>query len=1175
MGIISIKDKVDADSQNKLGEQYWFGNGVEQNYDEALKWYRKAAVQGHSVAQAHLGVAYYEGEGVERDYTEAFKWISQAAKQAQGLAQFVLGEMYEKGRGVENDIHKAQYWYKKGSESGIDAARIAYNHVKDYEFAEEWYWKGDDEFESGNIEEGLKLFKKAARAGYADAAWELACKYKNGDGVYPNKSIASQWSLRAAELGDSTAQDEMGYICLRKKRYKEAFYWFSKAVQGGTDTTGLAWCYQYGLGVACDYTEAIRHYKPYESMFPDKKIEYRIGFCYEMGLNNITEARKWYQLSGQKNYDPALTALRQMEMVEKDRSGVESWFKKGEAAYWNITHHTYPDGSTFTGHQSHFNSIRHVEAMRWWHKAAVQGHAESQYHLAKYIYHKKLKSEAETNNWMTIAANNNNDKAAIYLAYKYYYGKGAADYEKSIKWFLIIAKRSGYINNALYDYLYNKIEIDPIPNDNLPQPSSPKNIIDRPSIRSTIFKILGFLLFTLIIVFIRRMDSLSYRPLSDEEVYEMAQEVNITVPNQEITLFDTDETQKLPPKSTVKILGICKNKLNRGDSPLLVDHPVYLLELPDSTRAYGRLMETAIGQTTLLSNGDTAVISGIKKLKKAPKTLATSEKSRSEYVYTLEGRDEQLAIEDLNPCPSQRVVYQFGRTDEKKLFPIRSTTKKNGFFLFPKRQGWNEFRLSQRQRTILLILAYLIEIVLIIRLFKNLSNWNTNRLINKGKQLLPGRLHFYKFLTLLVFAAIVVLIRRMDQMTYRPITEDEALEMAQDVKITVPNQEITLLDTLATQPLKVKSIVKVLGIYKEKLNKGNAPFSGDNLVYLMELPDGTWGYGPLAEASIVQRKMMPDGDTVVQCVTYQGGVKKGFFYDLRPVTKKNGFFVFPKYQEWNEFRWPRWLRIAMIALAYLIELILLYKLWFGLLDWISTLKAKRGDGKACDWIGYCYENGHGGVDFDFDKALWWYKKASATGYSCLRLGELYEGRFPKGEMDIDYFKAMKYYEKGTTCKNKKTRKRCQKELDRLKLLTDYSSGFGKKYILALLGNAEAQFLVGNYYLTGTDVNQNYKEAIKWYRKALDQGYIKAYGNLGSCYYEGNGVPKDHNEAIRYFKKGAEMGDPTSMVNLGLMYYNSGNGPLSKTEGIHWLKQAAKLGQEDAIETLKKLGISKY
>ena len=54
-----------------------------------------------------------------------------------------------------------------------------------------------------------------------------------------------------------------------------------------------------------------------------------------------------------------------------------------------------------------------------------------------------------------------------------------------------------------------------------------------------------------------------------------------------------------------------------------------------------------------------------------------------------------------------------------------------------------------------------------------------------------------------------------------------------------------------------------------------------------------------------------------------------------------------------------------------------------------------------------------------------------------------------------------------------------------------------------------------------------------------------------------------------------MGDPTSMVNLGLMYYNSGNGPLSKTEGIHWLKQAAKLGQEDAIETLKKLGISKY
>ena len=44
------------------------GEGIPQNLSEALKWYRKAADQGHAKAQNDLGVLYYEGEGVPKNY---------------------------------------------------------------------------------------------------------------------------------------------------------------------------------------------------------------------------------------------------------------------------------------------------------------------------------------------------------------------------------------------------------------------------------------------------------------------------------------------------------------------------------------------------------------------------------------------------------------------------------------------------------------------------------------------------------------------------------------------------------------------------------------------------------------------------------------------------------------------------------------------------------------------------------------------------------------------------------------------------------------------------------------------------------------------------------------------------------------------------------------------------
>ena len=58
-------------AQSNLGIMYYNGLGVEQDYDQAAAWYRKAADQGDAVAQYNLGYSYDEGEGVEKDTVQA------------------------------------------------------------------------------------------------------------------------------------------------------------------------------------------------------------------------------------------------------------------------------------------------------------------------------------------------------------------------------------------------------------------------------------------------------------------------------------------------------------------------------------------------------------------------------------------------------------------------------------------------------------------------------------------------------------------------------------------------------------------------------------------------------------------------------------------------------------------------------------------------------------------------------------------------------------------------------------------------------------------------------------------------------------------------------------------------------------------------------------------------
>ena len=80
-------EKGDAEAQYNLGHCYYNGEGVEKDFAQAAKWYRKAAEQNHASAQNNLGVRYANGQGVEKDYAEAYAWYNLASKTDENAAK--------------------------------------------------------------------------------------------------------------------------------------------------------------------------------------------------------------------------------------------------------------------------------------------------------------------------------------------------------------------------------------------------------------------------------------------------------------------------------------------------------------------------------------------------------------------------------------------------------------------------------------------------------------------------------------------------------------------------------------------------------------------------------------------------------------------------------------------------------------------------------------------------------------------------------------------------------------------------------------------------------------------------------------------------------------------------------------------------------------------------------
>jgi hypothetical protein len=84
---------------------------------------RQLASEGDPAAQFALGAKYATGEGVAQDYAEAVRWFSRASEGGHVIAQATLGAYYWAGRGVSQDLKKAYFWSVLARAGGDEASK--------------------------------------------------------------------------------------------------------------------------------------------------------------------------------------------------------------------------------------------------------------------------------------------------------------------------------------------------------------------------------------------------------------------------------------------------------------------------------------------------------------------------------------------------------------------------------------------------------------------------------------------------------------------------------------------------------------------------------------------------------------------------------------------------------------------------------------------------------------------------------------------------------------------------------------------------------------------------------------------------------------------------------------------------------------------------------------------
>ncbi|KAG0291536.1 hypothetical protein BGZ96_005097 [Linnemannia gamsii] len=126
---------------------------------------------------------------------------------------------------------------------------------------------------------------------------------------------------------------------------------------------------------------------------------------------------------------------------------------------------------------------------------------------------------------------------------------------------------------------------------------------------------------------------------------------------------------------------------------------------------------------------------------------------------------------------------------------------------------------------------------------------------------------------------------------------------------------------------------------------------------------------------------------------------------------------------------------------------------------------------------------------------------------------------------------------------------------------------------ALREDAEGQRHVGEMFMNGHGVPQDYMAAMYWFNEAADQWNVDALFQIGNMYSEGQGVTKSYPQAAVWYTKAAAIEGSAEAQNMMGLLHEVGSGiPRNQSMALEWYLKAARqwhLGAKESVARLRK------
>lgn len=222
--------------------------------------------------------------------------------------------------------------------------------------------------------------------------------------------------------------------------------------------------------------------------------------------------------------------------------------------------------------------------------------------------------------------------------------------------------------------------------------------------------------------------------------------------------------------------------------------------------------------------------------------------------------------------------------------------------------------------------------------------------------------------------------------------------------------------------------------------------------------------------------------------------------------------------------------------------------------------AEGGDDDCMELVANAYLNGDE-VEQDYEKSFYWQKKRAEAGSAV--------GQFNTGL----------YYAKG--CGVKRDLAKAAEWMHKAAESGDEDApGTAALYETAAedlqkaeAGDAAAQGRLAGFYMgTAGSLEQlgsddDYKESLRWAKKAAKQGNGDGLWTLALAYEHGRWVTENAKTAVEYYKKGAEAGHARSLNSLGCYYLRGDVVEQNMKLGFELLLRSALLGDGEGMANL--------